>query len=149
MRGLVECVGIAFPLRVSAPPSWKTQSDKPRVRAEPGTPKAQKHSMQQRRMYCTTTAVTVLNSSSRDAHSGAKYSTGKDQGSTADSQFIADPLELLVQFKQEFADLEAAFDRDQRLPHRRTISASYRSVSVERMIIYSFRLFLFRTKTSI
>ena len=43
MRGLVERLTrcVAFPLRVSAPPSWNPQSDKLRVRAEPGTPKAQ------------------------------------------------------------------------------------------------------------
>ena len=80
MRGLVgrltRCV--AFPLCASArPPSRKTQSDNPRVRAEPGAPKAQKHIIQQPRMYCTTTAVTVLNSSGRDARSVAEYSHDK------------------------------------------------------------------------
>lgn len=37
--------------------------------------------------------------------------TGKDQGRAADSQVIADAMEFLAQFKQRFADLEAAFDR--------------------------------------
>ena len=37
--------------------------------------------------------------------------TGKDQGGAADSQVVADSVELLAQLEQGFADLEAAFDR--------------------------------------
>ena len=36
--------------------------------------------------------------------------TGKDQGGAADSQVIANPVKLLAQLEQGFADLEAAFN---------------------------------------
>ena len=36
--------------------------------------------------------------------------TGKDQGGAADSQVIANPVKLLAQLEQGFADLKAAFN---------------------------------------